>query len=284
MTLIVEKSNFITLPKDTTPLLLVGDVINRLKNIPDKSINVIVTSPPYWGQRDYGTEGQIGNEQTPYEYVNKMLEVADELKRVLTDDGAFFLNIGDKYVGKKLHKALLENNGTSDLEKAARFFVLNRITFSGLAESRGYSDSAFNHRFTISSIDRLKKASKLLQETKITNEDYNKVLSKEGEEVFIFLDPPYYTTTKSKLYGKKGSLHEGFDHTQFAENMKKCKHGWLITYDDCPEVRELFKFANIYVWQLQYGMNNYKQKNAKKGKELFISNYEVPSLIKSKVN
>lgn len=102
MVLIMEKSNFITLPKDTTPLILVGDVINRLKNIPDKSVNVIVTSPPYWGQRDYGTEGQIGNEQTPEKYVNKMLEVADELKRVLTDDGAYFLNIGDKYVGKNL--------------------------------------------------------------------------------------------------------------------------------------------------------------------------------------
>ena len=98
----MEKNNFITLPKDNSPLILVGDVINRLKDIPDKSVNVIVTSPPYWGQRDYGTKGQIGNEQTPDEYVNKMLEVADELKRVLTDDGTYFLNIGDKYVGKNL--------------------------------------------------------------------------------------------------------------------------------------------------------------------------------------
>ncbi|MEM3370310.1 MAG: site-specific DNA-methyltransferase [Candidatus Woesearchaeota archaeon] len=98
----MDKSNLITLPKDTTPLILVGDVISRLKDIPDKSVNVIVTSPPYWRQRDYGIDGQIGNEKTPEEYINKMLEVADELKRVLTDDGAYFLNIGDKYVGKNL--------------------------------------------------------------------------------------------------------------------------------------------------------------------------------------
>ncbi len=186
--------------------------------------------------------------------------------------------------GKKLHKDLLETENISDFERAVRFFVLNRITFSGLAESGGYSNLAFNQRFTISSIERLKKASKILQETKITNEDYEKVLSKEGEKVFIFLDPPYYTTTKSKLYGKNGCLHEGFNHSKFAEDMKKCKHKWLITYDDCSEVRELFNFANIYIWQLQYGMNNYKQKNAGKGKELFISNYEIPSLVKSKVN
>lgn len=92
----------IELPKDVTPLVLVGDVIERLKDIPDKSINVIITSPPYWRQRDYETKGQIGNEKTPEEYINKMLEVANELKRVLTDDGAYFLNIGDKYVEKNL--------------------------------------------------------------------------------------------------------------------------------------------------------------------------------------
>jgi DNA modification methylase len=92
----------IELPKDITPLVLVGDVVKRLKDIPSKSINVIVTSPPYWGQRDYEVEGQIGNEQTPEEYIKKMLEVAEELKRVLTDDGTYFLNIGDKYVDKNL--------------------------------------------------------------------------------------------------------------------------------------------------------------------------------------
>ena len=96
------KEEFIELPQNTTPLVLVGDVINRLKGIPDKSINVVVTSPPYWGQRDYGTRWQIGNEKTPEEYIEKMLNVADELKRIFTDDGAYFLNIGDKYAGKNL--------------------------------------------------------------------------------------------------------------------------------------------------------------------------------------
>jgi DNA adenine methylase len=57
--------------------------------------------------------------------------------------------------------------------------------------------------------------------------------------------------------------------------MKKCKHLWLITYDDCKEIRQLFSFAYIYPWELQYGMNNYRQGNAKKGKELFIANYRL---------
>ena len=88
---------------------------------------------------------------------------------------------------------------------------------------------------------------------------------------------------KSKLYGEKDSLHESFDHERFAEIMKNCKHKWLITYDDSPEVRKLFSFAFICEWELQYGMNNYKQNKAAKGKELFISNYKIPLLEKKRV-
>ena len=55
--------------------------------------------------------------------------------------------------------------------------------------------------------------------------------------------------------------------------MKKCSHKWLITYDDSPVIRELFDFAEIQEWTLQYGMNNYKKDFAAKGNELFIKNY-----------
>lgn len=169
-----------------------------------------------------------------------------------------------------------ENHKFSEYERAVRFFVLNRITFSGIADSGGYSQSAFEKRFTQSSIKRLEELKKIFNNIKVTNYDYNEVVNITGKNVFIFLDPPYYSVMKSKLYGKKGHLHTSFDHVRFAETMKKIKHRWLITYDDCPIIRDLFKFANITTWELQYGMNNYKQKTAAKGRELFISNYEFP--------
>jgi DNA adenine methylase len=75
------------------------------------------------------------------------------------------------------------------------------------------------------------------------------------------------------LYGKRGEIHTAFDHERFADEMKSCTHRWLITYDDSEAVRDLFSFADIVEWELQYGMNNYKQKTAAKGKELFIKNY-----------
>ncbi|MEH2160035.1 MAG: DNA adenine methylase [Nostoc sp.] len=167
-------------------------------------------------------------------------------------------------------------NNLSDLERAVRFFVLNRITFSGTVESGGFSQEAFHKRFTDSSIERLEKLEGILSENiQITNLDYSHLLKSTVEDVFVFLDPPYFSATKSKLYGKDGDLHTSFEHQRFAEFLQQCHHRWLITYDDSPQIRENFQWANISAWELQYGMNNYKQNGAAKGKELFITNYEV---------
>ncbi|MGK7940444.1 MAG: DNA adenine methylase, partial [Crocosphaera sp.] len=165
----------------------------------------------------------------------------------------------------------------SDFERAVRFFVLNRITFSGTIESGGYSEKSFHTRFTESSIDRLEKLGHILPGIRITNLDYREVVNQEGDNTFIFLDPPYLTATKSKLYGKDGNLHTSFNHQDFADTMKPCPHQWLITYDDSQEIRTYFQDFNIIPWQLQYGMNNYKQGKAEKGQEIFIRNYEIKS-------
>ena len=77
--------------------ILVGDVRTRLAALEDGSVRCVVTSPPYWGLRDYGRDGQIGLEQTPEEYVAQMVEVFGEVRRVLADDGTLWLNIGDSY-------------------------------------------------------------------------------------------------------------------------------------------------------------------------------------------
>jgi DNA modification methylase len=74
-----------------------GDVLKVLKTFPDESIHCCVTSPPYWGLRDYGVEGQLGLESTPEEYVEKMVEVFRKVKRVLRKDGTLWLNLGDSY-------------------------------------------------------------------------------------------------------------------------------------------------------------------------------------------
>jgi len=76
-----------------------GDVLETLGQMEDGSIQCCVTSPPYWGLRDYGVAGQLGLEETPEEYVSRMVEVFEEVRRVLRKDGTLWLNIGDSYAG-----------------------------------------------------------------------------------------------------------------------------------------------------------------------------------------
>ena len=76
---------------------VVGDCRALLRQLPDLSINCCVTSPPYWGLRDYGEPGQLGLEATPAEYVANMVEVFREVRRVLRDDGTAWINLGDSY-------------------------------------------------------------------------------------------------------------------------------------------------------------------------------------------
>lgn len=92
--------------------IIEGDCIERLKAMPEKSVNTCVTSPPYFGLRDYGHDGQIGLEPTPDEYVAKMVEIFREVKRVLRDDGTLWLNLGDSYNGAAANRT--GQNGYDD--------------------------------------------------------------------------------------------------------------------------------------------------------------------------
>lgn len=80
-------------------VIIPGDCLTAMRSMPDESVNCCVTSPPYWGLRDYGAEGQIGMERTPEEYVQRMVEVFSEVRRVLKSDGTLWLNLGDSYQG-----------------------------------------------------------------------------------------------------------------------------------------------------------------------------------------
>lgn len=79
--------------------ILYGDALTQLRTLPADSVHCVVTSPPYYGLRDYGADGQIGLEPTIEAYVARLVEVFEECRRVLRDDGTFWLNLGDSYAG-----------------------------------------------------------------------------------------------------------------------------------------------------------------------------------------
>jgi len=208
--------------------------------------------------------------------------------RCLQQDGNSFyekvIEIKNEFSnGKELYKYYKsENANWNNLDRAVRFFILNRITFSGLIESGGYSQQSYDLRFRKAVIERLIPLSKLLEGVEITNDDYSYSLKRGGDNVFIFFDPPYFSSKRSKLYGKNGNLHTSFDHAEFAKKLKHCSHRWLITCDDSPEIRELFDYAEHQIpWNLAYPMTNVKKTNVKKtnvkrGCELIITNYDIP--------
>lgn len=84
-----------------TNVILEGNCLETLSTLPDNSVHTCITSPPYWGLRDYGHDDQLGLEPTPEEYVQNLVEVFREVRRVLRDDGTLWLNIGDTYVSNQ---------------------------------------------------------------------------------------------------------------------------------------------------------------------------------------
>lgn len=179
--------------------------------------------------------------------------------------------------GKSLFQLIVNrrNDMLTELQRGIDFYVLNRITFSGVVDSGGYSQGSFDGRFTQSSIDRLWDVAVLIEQIDFYCEDYTALVEKPGEKVFLFLDPPYYTATKSKLYGRNGILHTQFSHEALFDCLKKLKHKWLITYDNSEFIRNLYKDFNQLPWSLQYGMTN---ATSEKGNELLIANYDLKKM------
>jgi len=102
----------------TTPIdtILEGDALTKLKELPGESVDCCITSPPYLGLRDYGVDGQIGLEESPEAYVNKLVEVFREVRRVLKKEGTLWLNLGSSYINKKIEseEMVLRDNLTYD--------------------------------------------------------------------------------------------------------------------------------------------------------------------------
>lgn len=117
-----------------------GDALDILRTMPDESVQCVVTSPPYWGLRDYGVDGALGMESTVTEYVANIVQVFQELHRVLRGDGTLWLNLGDSYVASPNagtgweSSTLTQPNGRArKIQKAQEAAMLGHRRFEGLA-------------------------------------------------------------------------------------------------------------------------------------------------------
>jgi DNA adenine methylase len=143
------------------------------------------------------------------------------------------------------------------LKQAVHYFIINRCSFSGSTLSGSFSQEASEKRFTDSSIDKVNNLD--LSNFTIFNEDFTIFLKKKFDKKrLIFADPPYYLEKGSKLYGNNGDMHENFDHEELFKIMSK-KKKWIMTYNDCEYIRNLYKDFEIIDVDWKYGMNKTKK-------------------------
>lgn len=175
---------------------------------------------------------------------------------------------------RELFNQTKEDINTQDgVDRAASFFILNKCSFSGLTENSTFSPTASRSNFSFVGIEKLKEYSQLIKKWKITNTDYSEVMNAPGEDVFVFLDPPY--DIKDFLYGKDREMHKSFDHHVFAENVYKCPHNFMITYNLNDRLTELYKDYHLREWKIRYSMAHRGQKGTDENvkTELLVTNY-----------
>ena len=144
------------------------------------------------------------------------------------------------------------------LEQSVMYFIINRCSFSGATLSGGFSQDASKNRFTRSSIKKIAKLS--LDNFEIANLDFTDFLSQlePSPRGLLFLDPPYYLQGGSNLYGKSGDMHEGFPHEVLFRVVQNYQN-WIMTYNDCDYIRNLYKDFPIIPAEWSYGMNKTKK-------------------------
>ncbi len=167
----------------------------------------------------------------------------------------------------------------SNLDRAVAFYVVNKCSFSGLTESSSFSEQASNANFSMRGIEKLPAYSKIIEHWRITNYSYDYMM--DGDKTaFMYLDPPY--DIKDNLYGRKGSMHKGFDHDKFAADCNSNNMDMLVSYNTDQLVKDRFKGWNAAEFDLTYTMRSVGEymREQKQRKELLLFNYGIEGLAK----
>ena len=216
-----------------------------------------------------------------YNFWVQLRDNGDELSERVRQEKQNTLDEGDRDKVTAKAKELFnqykeEIDKYTNLERAVAFFILNKCSYSGLTENSTFSPTASNSNFSLVGANKLKEFSKIIKNWKITNIDYSEVMSADGSDnTFVFLDPPY--DIKDFLYGKNREMHKSFDHNLFAENVYKCKHNFMITYNDNIRLMQLYASYELHLWNLRYSMVHRGDKGTDDNvkQELLITNYNI---------
>ena len=176
-------------------------------------------------------------------------------------------------------KEKVNDQSLPSLDRAVAFYIVNKCSFSGLTESSSFSEQASNSNFSMRGIENLPAYSKLIENWRITNYSYDYLMD-GNKGAFMYLDPPY--DIKDNLYGRKGSMHKGFDHDKFAADCDANDMDQLVSYNSDQLVKDRFKNWNAAEFDLTYTMRSVGEymREQKQRKELLLFNYGIEGLVK----
>lgn len=205
----------------------------------------------------------------------QLQERGDEMREFLASLKRFH-NTPDKckmlFNSSKDH---LSDENKTEFDKACAFYIVNKCSFSGLTESSSFSRMASENNFSMRGIDRLPEFQKIISNWEITNFSYTELLDESSErKAFVYLDPPY--AIKDSLYGKKGNMHKGFDHDQFANDCSDCSMDILVSYNSDLVVKHRFQEWSAAEFDHTYTLRSVGSymREQKDRKELLLFNYE----------
>ena len=208
-----------------------------------------------------------------YNFWRQIQNNGEEIKDKLIEYKSLYPN-PDKARGLFVESKELVNDQTLDsLDRAVRFYIVNKCSFSGLTENSSFSQQASISNFSMNGIEKLTGYQEMITNWKFTNESYEQLLS-DDRSVFIYLDPPY--EIKDNLYGGKGgTMHKRFDHDEFAIQCDRYASSQLVSYNSDQIIKDRFdgwtaaEFAHTYTMR-SVGSYNIDQASRK---ELVLYNY-----------
>jgi len=175
---------------------------------------------------------------------------------------------------KERHLMFKNKTPKEKFDIAYRYYYLNRTSYSGIMKKPAWgfhlTKSVHPHKLG----GRINESHVKLQNVKMTNIDYEDVINSpaNGNSVLLFVDPPYYNADQKRAY-EHSFIEE--DHTRVAKVLKKTKHKFILTYDDCAEIKDLYSWANVYPVSWRYHTANSNTSKRRMGAELIITNFKL---------
>lgn len=218
-----------------------------------------------------------GKRKVEINWINDIeVDIINVYKHLANDnDFKIFSNLFDnEIVNRERYSEIIKLKPNSDIERAFRTFYLNRTSYSGIINKPawGYAEGKSSPPANWKKF--LQDSNKKLSGVIITNNDFEEVINAKakGNEVLMYLDPPYYNADQKRAYKKP---FEVSDHIRLRDTLKKTTFKFCLSYDDCIEVRELYNWAFIHEKSWLYNTANINGSTRSMGNELVITNYEV---------